>query len=304
MFYAAVSCANEREGEGGGLEADGEIIEIEKIQSHDFFERVKDNEICDSKILVSIDTLKKEIACNKDRISEYGVGYEFNGSDNPNDTQIWLRSGNIANIKNVPIWVNSENSLMEMDQFVGRSISATIRSHGAKKNEFSELQIDMIGDALRKEYYKRGSVRVGDILITSPGELRRPPHNVKEIFHVATCEGKVGVEVNTNLEDIGPCVQAVLKKAHERNSRTFTLMQSNQRRSIIIPMFGAGKGKCEFQDVFNKTVEAIIDFVKDTDDTSLRQIHLIAHKEDEFEIARKILDENIKLTILPRLPEV
>ena len=31
MFYAAVSCANECEGKGGGVEADGEIIEMRKF---------------------------------------------------------------------------------------------------------------------------------------------------------------------------------------------------------------------------------------------------------------------------------
>ena len=304
MFYAAVSCANEREGEGGGVEADGEIIEIEKIQSHDFFERIKNNEIRDSKILVSLDTLKREVAGNKNWIAQYGIGYEFNLPDINTKTHIRLRRGDIKEINNVSIWVNSENSLMEMDQFVGKSISSRVRSLGAKQNENRELEIDLVGDALRREYYKRGAVKVRDILITTPGELRRPPYNVKELLHVASVEGKVGVEVKTKLEDVRPCVLAVLIKAEKRNLRKCTVMQSSQRRSILLPMIGAGNGGLEFEKVFQKTVQAVISYVKKIPDTTLREIHLAVFKECEFVAAREYLDALNELRISPRAPEL
>ena len=99
-------------------------------------------------------------------------------------------TGDIQNIKEVDVWVNSENTNMQMARHFDRSISATIRYLGAKKDRAGRVTDDFIADELR-EAAGGADVPAGIVIPTGSGELLKS-HNVKKIFHAAAVVGQVG----------------------------------------------------------------------------------------------------------------
>lgn len=84
--------------------------------------------------------------------------------------EIRLITGELMDVKNVDIWVSSENTHMQMARYLERSISSTIRYGGAEKNGGKIVQ-DTVSDELKKELGGRDQAEAGEILVTGPGEL-------------------------------------------------------------------------------------------------------------------------------------
>ena len=71
--------------------------------------------------------------------------------------EVGVITGDIENIKEADVWVNSENTNMQMARHYERSISATIRYMGAKKDDFGRVVEDTIANELHK------AVDAGDV---------------------------------------------------------------------------------------------------------------------------------------------
>ena len=81
---------------------------------------------------------------------------------------------------------------MQMARMFERSVSSTIRYHGAIDPEFTSPTFeDTIQDALDEQMRRRDShvVEEGEVLVTTSGRLRES-HGVKAILHAATVTGK------------------------------------------------------------------------------------------------------------------
>jgi len=128
------------------------------------------------------------------------------------DKIIGIKTGNILAVHDVEVWANSENTDMMMDRFFGRSVSATIRSFGAKKHENGvSIERDTIGEELQAEMGRRRFVMPGTVLQTSAGELARR-NSVKRIFHVASVQGCIGTGLSTTLDTLETCVDNLLRR--------------------------------------------------------------------------------------------
>jgi len=306
LFLAPV-CDAQRFGPGGGKVADGEFIERVEMPVEEFFDMVEKKEIHDSKIMFALDALKEHIAGNKYQIARSGISYGFRAASLQTDTRIRLRTGELKNIHNVSIWVNSENTLMEMNQFVGESISSTIRSLGALKGKNNSLEVDLIGNALRKEYYKAEEVVIGTVLTTTSGQLNWFPRHVEKIYHVASVHGQVGQKVTTSQKNIKLSVERVLEKAHRDCASRWNTMQARKIDSILIPTMGTGNGKLAFEDAFTEIIKAVIEFVEANPKTKIKDINLHVYNADDFVRAREIIAGRVRkdtgipvLKIIPR----
>ena len=67
------------------------------------------------------------------------------------DKQVCVVTGDIQNVRGVDIWVNSENTDMQMARHFDRSVSGVIRYGGAKKDGDDHVEVDMIADELARE---------------------------------------------------------------------------------------------------------------------------------------------------------
>jgi len=103
---------------------------------------------------------------------------------------VGIVTGDIQNIKDIDVWVNSENTNMQMARHYERSISGTIRYMGAKKDAAKRVVDDVIANELSEIVGKSG-VDPAVVIPTGAGELTKT-NGVKKIFHAAAVRGQVG----------------------------------------------------------------------------------------------------------------
>lgn len=193
------------------------------------------------------------------------------------DKQIGYVTGNIKNINNVDVWVNSENTNMQMARHYEHSISATIRYEGAKKDGNGYVVDDLIANDLRKVTRGRDCLP-GNIIVTTAGELEKS-NNVKKIFHAASVIGEPGSGYRP-INNIAQCVRNALKKADSDELATLEL------RSILFPLIGAGTTRSSAQEMADKLIDAALEYIKQNPQSGINKIYFLAYTEQDREICR------------------
>lgn len=189
--------------------------------------------------------------------------------------QIGYITGNLININQVDIWVNSENTNMQMARHYEFSISATIRYEGATKDENGYVVDDVIAKDLRKVTRGRDCLP-GNIMVTTAGELEKS-NNVKKIFHAASviCEPRSGYRPIPN---IAQCVRNALKKADSEE------LASLQMHSILFPLMGTVATRSSAQETANKLIDEALEYVKQNPNSRIDKIYFLAYTEQDREI--------------------
>ena len=153
--------------------------------------------------------------------------------------KIGLIPGNIADVKGVDAWVNSENDWLTMARTIDRSISAHIRYLSSRRNAEGVPQNDPMQQALRPNAYGRiKPMKLGSIRITGSGALRRS-HGVKRILHVVSVKAKPLGSASLK-EEPGRYVSDVMRAAEQYNRSFFRIFGGSKLRSMVLPMFGTG----------------------------------------------------------------
>lgn len=292
LYYAQVS-KSARPTEGGGL-AD-EDVRVLQISVNDLFDRLAKGQIDDPKLAIAAYWLQNNMA-RIESLEPDTVRYGIKGKPG---LVIGYKTGPIEYVKGISIWVNSENTDMMMDRFIGRSISARIRSLGANKEDDNIIE-DTIQESLRGLIGERAHVRIGTVLVTESGMLRGT-HRVQRIFHVATVDGGLGTGVKTDPEVLKSCVENVLNRAEQENNKFLRLLRKNQLRSILFPMMGAGEGGVPVEAVAERIIPTAINYLRATPDPSLREIYFLAFRLREKSACDKILESYCEKGVLERL---
>ena len=205
------------------------------------------------------------------------------------EMKIGLRTGDITEVTDVDVWVNSENDRMQMARTIERSISSTIRYLGARVNDKGEIIQDHVADnlaaAVRKRLKtKKGEqprVELGTVFDTDTGALDRK-HNVKRLFHVATVTGKHGQGFKVG-EDLNHYVRNVIMAVEEYNN----VPRNVKLRSMLIPVFGSGQANSQPEDVTDQLVsgcvEAVRALAKSNTPPKLSRIEFLAFSTREYE---------------------
>jgi len=202
------------------------------------------------------------------------VRYEFK---NGKGLFVGYKTGAIDRIRDVSIWVNSENTDMMMDRFLGKSLSARIRYLGANKDENDNVIEDTIEEALRSAVGRRAHVKIGTVFVTESGQLLTT-HRVRRIFHVATVQGGVaGAGFKAELSNLPDCLDKLLKRADTENNRTWrTLLGLESFQSILVPMFGSGDGGLSVEEVARAIIPPAIEYFQYTEMPTLKEIYFLA----------------------------
>ena len=207
------------------------------------------------------------------------------------DLFIGYKTGEIKYVKDVSLWVNSENQDMLMDRFLGKSISANIRHLGSIRDKEGNVTEDTIEEALRTAVGRRVRVEIGTVLETESGALRTT-HGVRRIFHVATVKGiGFGEGVQARKPDLAPCVTNVLTRADASNQtlwRRFWKMES--RDSILLPLLGAGDGGLGVEEVAEMVIPAAVKYLQNNPLTSIKEIYFIAFRSADRDACEQALE--------------
>jgi O-acetyl-ADP-ribose deacetylase (regulator of RNase III) len=197
------------------------------------------------------------------------------------DKVIGLITGHIQRVKDIDIWVNSENTNMQMARFYEMSISANIRYLGSKKDIVGNVTEDIIADELAKIMGSNYVVQPATVLVTSAGELERT-HNVKKIFHVGTAHGEIGFGYRP-ISNLDHCIINALKKADSDEFRQF--------RSILFPLIGTGTAKGNLKEIAEKLLRAAISYAESTPGSNIKRIYFLVWSDMQQKICEAILDE-------------
>ncbi|MBV9083165.1 MAG: macro domain-containing protein [Acidobacteriaceae bacterium] len=205
--------------------------------------------------------------------------------------KIGIITGNLEDIKDVDIWVNSENTNMQMSRYFEGTISGTIRYLGSKRDWAGDVQEDLIGNELRSRMAGKTTVEPGTVLVTEAGELNKT-HNVKKIFHVAAVRGVRGVPGKSYnpVENVDVCVIKALERADAEDLREF------ECKSIVFPLLGAGAAGGDTSQLAEKLLNRAIHYLDTVESTSLKAVYFLAWRNVELEACKRILDSCETLT--------
>ncbi|MBE9031841.1 macro domain-containing protein [filamentous cyanobacterium LEGE 11480] len=205
---------------------------------------------------------------------------------------ISLITGDIRDIKTCDIWVNSENTDMQMARYHEPSISGIIRYLGAIKGITGHVREDIIVDALSHYMQSAGEKNVlpGYVIPTTAGELTRSNH-VQYIFHAASVEGTPGKGYRT-IDQLDLCVTNALHLADSDE------MSEQECRSILFPLMGTGKGreKLAIEVGVRQLINAAIQYMQQYRSSKIDHIYFLASTQSSLDACQAFLQQTQAVT--------
>jgi nudix-type nucleoside diphosphatase (YffH/AdpP family) len=197
------------------------------------------------------------------------------------DRQISVVTGDLREQRQIDVWVNSENTNMQMARFYDRSVSAMIRYAGAEKDDNGEVIDDTIAKELTLRLNGRESVTPGTVYVTGSGALAST-NQVKRIFHAATAHGVPGGGYRL-MQNVETCVTACLRRMETESQRAGSL------HTIVFPMIGTGEGGGDVNDVAPRLIQAAISYLRNKPDSQVTKVYFSAWSQRDLDACQATL---------------
>ena len=203
------------------------------------------------------------------------------------DSTVGLVTGDIQKVQGVDVWVNSENTNMQMARPFENSISGVIRYLGAEKDpQNNQISTDTIVDELKKKMGTDTSVDPASVLVTTSGEMLKS-HRVKRIFHVAANYGQVG-QGYIPIDNVANCIVNALKVS--------VADEESELRSILFPLMATRSRRGEvLEDRVKPLLNAAIEYLMRHSERMFRKVYFLTYTDKEFEVCRDILRTDPRL---------
>jgi O-acetyl-ADP-ribose deacetylase (regulator of RNase III) len=257
---------------------DNDKLNISRKTIGDYVRKGLEEQKTDSLVHEYIDNLKIERKSKKIGRTEYRTYQVVNVPD----LVIGIVTGDIQEITEIDVWVNPENTDMQMARHFDRSISATIRFMGAIKDEAGIVQDDVIANELGSKIAKGVRVAAGNVIATGPGDLKET-NNVKKIFHAASVEGELGVGY-APIKEIEKCIRNSLKKADAKE------LANEDIQSIVFPLMGTGTAKSSPEEVAKRLIDTAISYMEANKNMKIKKVFFLARNEEDLEICTDIFN--------------
>ncbi len=238
--------------------------------------------IVDSPVYEALDNLNVE---RKPKRIEQKDIYLYQVKGRPGK-EVGVITGDILNIKEADVWVNSENTNMQMSRHYEKSISATIRYMGAKKDDFGRVVEDTIAEELHQAVGS-GDVPAGIVKDTTSGELKQS-NNVKKVFHAASVVGQPGNGYQL-IDNVSRCIDNALKLADSDKLRNEGI------RSILFPLMGTVTARANAQKVADELIESAVCYFLDYPKARINKVFFLAYTEQDLQICLSKLDRDSRL---------
>jgi len=261
-----------------GYDIDDDKLDVSRKTIGDYVRKGLEEQKTDSLVHEYIDNLKIERKSPKIGKIEYRTYQILNVPER----QIGIVTGDIQEITEIDVWVNPENTDMQMARHFDRGISATIRFMGAVKDESGIVNDDVIANELGTKLAKGARAVAGQVIATGSGELRES-NNVKKIFHAASVEGEVGVGY-TPIKEVEKCIRNALKKADAKE------LANEDIQSIVFPLMGTGNAKSNPEEVAKRLIDTAISYMETNKDMKIKKVFFLARNEEDLEICTDILN--------------
>ena len=200
---------------------------------------------------------------------------------------IGIKTGDIREVKDIDVWVNSENTNMQMARHYDRSVSSVIRYRGAVRNKAGQVTNDVIAKELAEAVGDNANVPAGEVVVTGSGELQKT-NGVKKIFHAAAVAGQVGIGY-CPIPEIGVCVRNALSKADEDEQKDVEL------KSMLIPLMGTGTARGDLEQKAKELINAAICHLEAHPECRIDRVYFLTWSEKELEACQGVLDSSDSL---------
>jgi O-acetyl-ADP-ribose deacetylase (regulator of RNase III) len=203
------------------------------------------------------------------------------------DCQVGLIGGKLPEVRGVSVWVNSENTDMQMSRFYEMSISGTIRYHGAEKSPDGRVSKDLIADELADWMRTNNATSVipGKVIRTGPGNLQE--FGVKFVLHVAAVQGSLG-EGYEPVRNLRECVRNVLRQAEDRE------VFANEKASVLLPLLGTGTGGGKVEEVAPRLFQEAFTYLDNTPASVIDSIWFLAYSEQHWASCLRAFDALVR----------
>jgi O-acetyl-ADP-ribose deacetylase (regulator of RNase III) len=198
--------------------------------------------------------------------------------------RICVITGDIRERCDIDVWVNSENTNLQMSRFYDRSLSATIRYEGAEKDENGEVVADTIYDELVALLKGKQSVTLGTVYVTGSGALAES-RRVKKIFHVAAVSGVPGSGYQC-MQDVERCVTNALRRFDQPQ------FSDDGLRTIVFPMIGTGAGGAKVETVAPRLIQAAISYLLSNPNSRVESVYFSAWNHRDLEACLAALNSS------------
>jgi O-acetyl-ADP-ribose deacetylase (regulator of RNase III) len=199
------------------------------------------------------------------------------------DKWIEIRTGDLRKWPGVDVWVNLENTNMQMSRLFDRTLSGMIRYHGARKDESDEIVEDTIAKELAEKLKGRESVALGTVFDTSAGALA-DSHQVKRVFHVAAVQGIPGEGYRAAWEIVDTCVSRCLQRMDSAAGR------EGGWRSIAFPMIGTGPGGGDVRVVAGILIGSALGYLRQRPDSAVAKVIFMARSRRHLAACQSALE--------------
>jgi hypothetical protein len=219
--------------------------------------------------------------------------YRLKGQD---DIAVGLVTGDIQKVTGVDVWVNSENTNMQMARPFENSISGVIRYLGAEKDKRNgQITADTIVKELQEKMDKRTSVDPATVLVTTSGAMQKS-HGVERIFHVAANYGQVG-QGYIPIDNVATCVVNALKESGDA--------EEGKLRSILFPLMAVrSRREGVLEDRVRPLLNAAIEYLTRNPECIFQKVYFLTYTDKEFEVCSDILGTDPRLVRLSLPPPV
>ena len=268
-----------------GYDLDDEILEASRKKIREHIQVGMEKLSVDSLVHQALDNLKVE---RKPRPIDKKDVYLYSLLKAPGK-KIGIITGDLQNVKNVDIWVNSENTNMKMARHYDRSISGTIRYMGAEKDIAKRVTNDVIADELYK-IVGQCSVDPGAVIPTGAGELTKT-NGVKMIFHAAAARGQVG-RGYSSIPDIDECVRNALELADSDEMKD-EMINANIH-SILFPLMGTGTSRMNAEAAAKDLISAAISYLEENENSKINQVFFLAYNELDKDLCEHVYSSYVK----------
>jgi O-acetyl-ADP-ribose deacetylase (regulator of RNase III) len=207
--------------------------------------------------------------------------YPVRTPDEAGVRQIAVVTGDIRQVHSANVWVNSENTEMEMARIYEFSVSAIIRYEGARHDLRGRIEDDIIQNELSAKVASHRPVEPGSVVATSPGELWRR-NAVRHVLHVAAVYGEPGSGFH-QVREIGRCVTNVLRAAEELE------MPDGEPATVLFPLLGTGSAGGKLRNTATLLIHAACNYLSATATTRIRTVFFLAYTDVELRVCQSAL---------------
>jgi nudix-type nucleoside diphosphatase (YffH/AdpP family) len=297
LYFVAVDAGTPR-GPGGGVRGEGEFVTTVFLDLDDFLSKVELGEYHDPKLLIAASWLRDRMR-NRDlpwRLqTKAGAVADFRIEGTSPPKTIGYRAGDIVHVTDVDVWVNSENTKFLMDRLYGESLSARIRTLGARTTADGGIAEDTIQDALKEALAIGSGLEAGNVIDTTSGALAKT-HNVRRLIHASAVradQGDDGVsKLTTDMPTIKQCATEALRRCDQLNRAWWRFRKYN---SVILPIFGAGQARQGVEHVIEHLIPHTIELLRSAPSSKLSRIYFLAYTREEIEICDRVMSRHKSL---------